>query len=40
VPTAREGLSSARNPNEYRLSAQRLKDFNPVRVYFGHDLGN
>lgn len=37
VPSAREGLSSAWNADEYVLSAQRLRELSPMRVYFGHD---
>lgn len=38
LPGAREGHSSAWNPDEYKRSAQRLSSLNPRRVYFGHDL--
>jgi N-acyl homoserine lactone hydrolase len=34
---AREGRSSARNQPSYDRSVDRLKEFDPVRVWFGHD---
>jgi glyoxylase-like metal-dependent hydrolase (beta-lactamase superfamily II) len=34
---AREGRSSARDEPAYDRSVERLKDLDPVRVWFGHD---
>jgi N-acyl homoserine lactone hydrolase len=37
APAAREGRSRAWDRDAYDRSVQRLRDLEPVRVYFGHD---
>jgi len=37
VPGAREGRSRAWDADAYDASVRRLRDIQPVRVYFGHD---